>query len=208
MSTIDLANEEGAVFDASQWIRCGRTYKDVPLYVCGALTTFRKIPEAVITTCIPRPDLRIIDFINLTLPRQSSELVTTQPGVWFSTDPPDEIATSSLASRTIPPKAFLDKLDSMMGQEMLNGSISIIDHRVNGGRGRDPVWALTYWQQMSKIISMQAQWKRAKEWIDSNALRLPGFPAPDIVFAAHAWNMPLLHNNGFTNLTLAQLFTH
>jgi len=45
MYSIDPANVEDVVFNTLQWIQCGQTYKNVPLYVCEALKTFWKIPE-------------------------------------------------------------------------------------------------------------------------------------------------------------------
>jgi len=174
-NVIDVDKEAGVVFDATKWIGCGRTYKDVPIYVCEALTSIRKIPHAVVASSIPSPQLPIIEFINFPLPAKSAELVTTQPTAWFSTDPPGQNATQLLLSRTIPPKAFLDKLGTKTGQAWFNGNISIIDHRVNGGGDRLPMWVPTYWQLISKIISMQTKWKRAKGWVETNAKNLPGY---------------------------------
>jgi hypothetical protein len=204
---IDVDKEAGVVFDATKWIGCGRTYKDVPIYVCEALTSIRKIPHAVVASSIPSPQLPIIEFINFPLPAQSAELVTMRPTAWFSTDPPDQNATQLLLSRTIPPKAFLDKLETETGQAWFNGNISIIDHRVNGGRDRLPMWVPTYWQQISKIISMQTEWKRAKGWVKTNAKKLPGYPMPDVVFVAHPWNSTLHRDSNLTTYTLAQLLT-
>lgn len=204
-NVLDVDKDAGLVFNATKWIGCGRTYKDVPIYVCEALTSIRKIPDAVIASCIPNPQVPIIEFINFPLPKQSSELITTRPMAWFSTDPPDENAIQLLLSRTIPPKAFLDKMDADMGQAWFDGNISIIDHRVNGGSDRLPMWAPTYWQKISKLISMQTDWKRAKSWVDTNAQKLSGFPTSDIIFAAQAWNSPLYRSSDLTTHTLAQL---
>lgn len=204
---LDMDKEAGLVFEVTKWIGCGRTYKDVPLYVCEALTSIRKIPDAIMASCIPSPQVPIIDFVNIPLPAQSSELVTTRPAAWFSTDPPDKNATHLLLSRTLPPKAHLDRMDAEMGQAWFNGNISIIDHRFNGGRDRLPWWAPTYWQLLSKIIRMQTEWKRAKGWVEANAEKIPGHPTPEVVFAAHPWNSPLHRNSDLTTHTLAQLLT-
>jgi hypothetical protein len=204
---LDIDKEAGLVFDATRWIGCGQAYKDVPLYVCKAFTSTCKIPDDVMASYIPSPQVPIIEFINLPLPAQSSELITTRPAAWFSTDPPDKNATQLLLSRTIPPKAHLDKLEAEMGQAWFNGNISIIDHRFNSGRDRLPWWAPTYWQLISKIIRMQTDWKRAKGWIEANAKNIPSHPTPEVVLAAHPWNSPLHRNSCLTTHTLAQLLT-
>ena len=73
---MDLANEEGVVFDVAQWIGWGQTYKDVPIYVCDVLTGICQIPDLVSKSCLPSLEVPILDFINLPLPPQSSELTT------------------------------------------------------------------------------------------------------------------------------------
>ena len=205
---MDLVNEEGVVFDAAQWIGRGRTYKDVPIYVCDVLTDIRQIPDLVSKSCLPSPEVPILDFINLALPPQSSELITTQASAWFSNQPPQQNVIELLQSRSIPPKAILDKLDCLLGQAWFDGKVSILDPRYNDGSDALPLWAPTYWLKMAKIISIQTEWRRAKEWIQDQKQTLSGFPAPAAVFAAHPWNMPLHRDGSMTNHTLAQLLSN
>ena len=183
----DIDKTETTVFNAAQWIGCGRVYKDVPHYVCDMLTSLRKIPDTEYKTYIPSPHISVEAFINLNLPAQSAEIITTRPSDCFSKSPPDEHTYKLLTTRSIPLKEFLDKLENMTGQARFDGNVSIKDPRFNGGRDNLPMSALTYWQQMSKVISMQLKWRRAKEWVRREAGRAKarGFPALDGIFTTY-----------------------
>ena len=42
----DILKEATIVFNPTLWIGCQKKFKDVPLYVCNALTELRQIPQA------------------------------------------------------------------------------------------------------------------------------------------------------------------
>ena len=41
----DINKMETTVFNAAQWIECGRVYKDILHYVCDVLMSLSKIPD-------------------------------------------------------------------------------------------------------------------------------------------------------------------
>jgi hypothetical protein len=78
----DILHQETIIFDPSSWIGRNKIYKDVPLHVCNALVNLRKVPESI-TSTYPAPALPIADFIDLKLPAQSADIITSKISYCF-----------------------------------------------------------------------------------------------------------------------------
>jgi len=76
------------------------------------------------TEIIPAGKLPVDKFVELLLPRTSSDLVYGESGLWFSRDEPTT-NISLLMGRSIPPAAVLELLDRKAGQAWLDGAKSM-----------------------------------------------------------------------------------
>ena len=118
------------VFETQEWIGVRKKYilSDIPLHV-----HFQKEQQLIIPSTylihFPAVNLPVTEFIELTLPTQSTEIITTSTKVWFSKDPP-HFNTAEFLTRPTPPKAFLDSLTNSFGQAWLDGSLSIVENTV------------------------------------------------------------------------------
>ena len=152
-------------FRAEEWIGNRKTFSlsQTPLHVLQEKHNQLIIPDAHLIH-FPAMDLPVTKFIELPLPAQSMEIITTAAKIWFSKDVP-HTNVKSLLARPIPSKDFLAALNKIFGQVWLDGSKSIIDWRYNNGRDRLPLWALTFWQRMGGITEKQVTWKRSTRWL-------------------------------------------
>lgn len=204
----DLETESFDLFNPKEWIRHNRKYRDVPRHVSDTLVSLQKIPRSEKSSLFPPSDTPIKEFIEFELPTLSAEIIATKTSAWFSTESPQPNAFQLLNIWSVPPSAFLAKLESAMGQAWFDGNISITDPRYNAGRDRLPFWALTFWQQMAKRIGAQIEWKRAKKWVmvERKASEDPFmFPPAEYLFRNHGWNTLYNHYPSMTNRVLAQL---
>ena len=124
-----------------------------------------KIPLGILKN-IPDRTLSIADLLRTQLPLQPSVLVTTKANAAFSQLPPNENATA-LENRPIPNAEYLKDLEASFGQAWFDGARSIVDSR--NKNSRFPLWALTYWKQMSEVISKKGEWKRAEAWLTTHS---------------------------------------
>ena len=138
---IDIELEDTLVFHPGDWIRQGKTYKDVPLYIARAFTNLSTIPDSAPN--IPPPEMSIEGFLSLALPKQSYEIITSKTNQWFSCEPPQNNLPCS-TSHSIPPESFLQKLNDASGQAWFDGAASVTDPRFNDGKDRLLLWVLTY----------------------------------------------------------------
>lgn len=169
-----LSNDLDALpaFVADEWIGTGKTFSfsQSPLHVLQEKCNQLIIPDTHLVH-FPTTDLPVTKFIELPLPTQSTEIITTAAKIWFSNDMPFTDVKCLLA-RPIPSKDFLAALGKIFGQAWLNGSKSIIDWRYNDGRDRLPLWALTFWRRLEEIIEKQVMWKRSTRWLHTEEAKI------------------------------------
>jgi hypothetical protein len=203
---IDMDKEEETRFRPEEWLRCGKTYQDVPMNVFWARKKLLTIPESAPN--IPSFEMSIMDFISLQLPRQSSEFITSKVSQWFSCDPPHHDVTC-LTSRTIPPACFVQKLEDAFGQAWFDGATSISDQRFNGGQDRLPLWVLTYWKEMGKVVKAHRSWMACRKWLEAESKDPSLSRECEDLFRTLGWNSPLRHHKiSVTTHSLADLLSH
>ena len=161
-------------FVAEEWIENGKIFSlsQTPLHVLQEKQNQLIIPEAHLSH-FPAVDLPITKFIELHLPAQSMEIITTAAKIWFSKDMP-RTDVKCLLARPIPSKDFLAALDKIFGQAWLNGSKSIIDWRYNNGQDRLPLWAPTFWKRLGRVTEKQVTWKRSTRWLHTEEVKIKG----------------------------------
>jgi hypothetical protein len=205
----DILTEEALVFDPSLWIGHQKKYKDVPLHVSNALTQLRQIPEAILSL-LPQPEVPILDFISLKLPRQSAELVMVKIDKCFSSEAP-QMDIQTFLHRSIPPKSFITAVENSLGQAWFDGKVSFVDPRFVGSDNRLSFWVPTYWRRMDSIIEAKKRWQEARVWLQTESTKTnhpSQLPSERELFASIGWNVPLAKGPGMTTGTLAQFLSN
>ena len=158
------------IFDANLWIGKGKKYpeKSIPFEVSAARNEILSIPQHVKNN-LPNPHLSIAQFIQQGLPPQSSAINTTKISRWFSKVAPSTYDVAILMARPIPPQSVLVDLDKSFGQQWFDGAQSICDPRFNNGTERLPLWVLTLWKELARIVGAQAVWRKSEEWLNREA---------------------------------------
>ncbi|KAJ7504710.1 hypothetical protein B0H11DRAFT_1709383 [Mycena galericulata] len=143
----------------------------------AALAKVLEVPSAH-KSLIPGPNLPVTEFLKLPFPKKSSALVFSKPEDWFSNDAPN-VTVTSLLTRPIPPREFLNSLTQRVDQAWFDGHTSIRDPRYNEGRDRFPLWTLTLWKELLRVVEDQKMWKRSRDWIQTE-LEKPDLESGDL----------------------------
>ncbi|KAJ7783921.1 hypothetical protein DFH07DRAFT_727673 [Mycena maculata] len=142
------------------------------------------------TSLIPGPNLPVTEFLKLPLPQNSSGLIFSKPGEWFSKDAPT-VTLASLLTRPIPSREFLDILTKHAGQAWFDGSTSIL----------------------VSVLLDQRMWQKSRDWIQTE-LKKPHLDAVDeeALMAANllldtlGWDTKI--HGSWTTLDLALILSH
>jgi len=158
------------IFDANYWIGNGKKFpkiSEIPAEVSTACNNILSVPQHV-KEYLPNPQLSVVQFIHQTLPPQSSAIDTTKHSRWFSKVPPSH-DVASLMTRPIPPQNVLNGLNEAFGQQWFDGAQSICDPRFNNGTEHLPLWTLTLWMDLARIVRTQAMWRKSEAWLNLKA---------------------------------------
>ncbi|EIW74508.1 hypothetical protein CONPUDRAFT_159809 [Coniophora puteana RWD-64-598 SS2] len=120
----------------------------------------------------PNRQLPIPSFVNIEVPTQSNDLLPYDTRTCFSTEEAetdDEILFECLRTRPIPSTDWREEMEENLSNALRNGARSIKDPRFLGPRL--PLWALTYWKDISAIASMHSRWAAALGWLQSLIVR-------------------------------------
>ncbi|KAI0363681.1 hypothetical protein BV20DRAFT_957785 [Pilatotrama ljubarskyi] len=150
----------------SDWIQNNKTYpqNNTPALVLAARRRVLAVPPDLLPTIFPDPSVPVSALLKVALPAQASLLSYERAEAAFTEElPTEDISTPSFRSRSIPPATYLAKLKDAFGQAWFDGARSIVDFRFK--YSRLPLYALSYWEEMARIISKQTAWQRAQEWV-------------------------------------------
>jgi hypothetical protein len=149
---------------AQEWIHTGKKYpaSDTPSFILEARSEALTIPPQY-KSYLPDKKLSIIDFLKTSIPPQASVLVSQTGSSSFSDELPNENLTC-LATRPIPPKAWLTAVETAFGQAWFDGKVSIVDFRYKSSRF--PLWVLSYWKELANSLEKRAVWKAADQWLE------------------------------------------
>lgn len=159
----ELEREEQTAFCASEWLRCGRTYKDVPRNVELESIRISTVPSRWLSK-LPEEHLSMSETVGRSLPLRDLSFHTTNASTWFSAEGPSRNLTS-LFKNSIPPKDTLIALGNAFGQAWFDGAQSIIDPRFESHQCRYPLWALTYWRRASTEVTRYEACLEARNWV-------------------------------------------
>jgi hypothetical protein len=185
-NVLDLELDAAMVFCQDEWIGQGKKYTDVPPYVSRALIEAQRLPETA-RSKFPHMDMSVMEFLDVKLSTVSTELVTTDIGEWFGNFSPQSNVTA-LFTRAIPPQHLVLKLEEEIGQAWFDGAESIVDRRFSSKGESSPLWTLTYWREMSRIVRVQRDWREALNWLAVQSQHTMGLPSPAVLLRSVGWN--------------------
>ncbi|KAH9896486.1 hypothetical protein C8Q73DRAFT_788843 [Cubamyces lactineus] len=168
MDTIILLDDIDllAQWKESEWIRQKKTYPaaQTPSVVLAARRQVLAIPPDQ-KGMLPDPKTSVASFLQADLPSQPPRLVFEKAEKAFHHDPPTEdLQGMNFRMRPIPPKPFIEKLEQSFGQAWFDGASSVVDSRYK--QSRLPLYVLTYWREMSRVLEKMARWHTASKWLD------------------------------------------
>ncbi|KAI0329285.1 hypothetical protein GY45DRAFT_1253214 [Cubamyces sp. BRFM 1775] len=183
MNTIILLDdiELLAQWRESEWIGQKKTYPtaQTPSVVLAARRQVLSIPPDELDM-FPSPLMSVASFLEMDLPAQPTRLVFEKPETTFRHELPTETLQGvNFQMRPIPPKPFIEKLEQSFGQAWFDGAHSIVDSRYK--QSRLPLYVLTYWREMSRVLEKGAKWRLTSRWLNQHVRR-----QEDLVNKVHA----------------------
>ncbi|KAF7424768.1 hypothetical protein PC9H_010079 [Pleurotus ostreatus] len=179
--------ETNPAFSCKHWCR-----KHGPLYPDDPPPTFQKaqadalaIPNDV-QELLPQPQLCVRQFTLVPLPDQHDIIGTEKASAWFSKDLPST-GILCLMDRPVPSKKTLQRIEEQTGKAWLNGANSIVDPRYNDGVDRFPLYALSFWKALEKIVEKQKAWKAGIEWLKDEERRADPLTCAVITGVIYKW---------------------
>lgn len=112
------------------------------------------------------------------LPPRRNALNTVKPEAWYSKDMPSHS----------PRRRPYNRLKSKM---WMNGTNSLIDPRYNDGRNRFPLYALTFWKELCRVVDQQESWQKALDCPESRRLISQPLVALHLASGSYFLNMVL-----------------
>ncbi|KAL1700129.1 hypothetical protein EV121DRAFT_214771 [Schizophyllum commune] len=202
-------------FVAEEWIRAGKSYKNVPEYVTQEKAKILEVPQAILDHFIPPASQPVIEFAERqSMPRvETSGLLRVRHEHAFSEDAPNVDTMRVLASRPIPCADDLRRLEDAVGQAWFDGQQSVIDWRFNDGAERHPFWVVRFWRLMTPVVEKHTAWRRGLQWLQEVQRRSAG-NAETLSFANSAlaalqvlgWNGMNPYLRGATTTSALALF--
>jgi hypothetical protein len=177
------------------------------------LTSRIPIPADIHSAILPPNNLCISDLSRFCIPPANcndSSLLRSQPGGAFSKSPSllDVENALILVGRPIP---TYDELQAILQVEKLvpaldAGHVSICYpiESVTTTNLKLPMWVLTYWQEVHKILRVKAQWQSAISWLEERGTGREGdvFSVAVEMIKTWPWNIPLPKTMGVDPATL------
>ncbi|KAJ7733556.1 hypothetical protein DFH07DRAFT_780577 [Mycena maculata] len=116
-------SENAPRFDPAECIGQNKVYRDLPTQVTAAKFTAAHALPTVVIRQLPIPDITVTEFLLVPLPDilENDVPFLKQPSSWFSPDPPNCEDTSVHSIKSIPPLAFIRRLEETLPQAWLDG---------------------------------------------------------------------------------------
>ncbi|KAJ7752417.1 hypothetical protein DFH07DRAFT_1031626 [Mycena maculata] len=116
-------SENAPRFDPAECIGQNKVYRDLPTQVTAAKFTAAHALPTVVIRQLPIPDITVTEFLLVPLPDilENDAPFLKQPSSWFSPDPPNCEDTSVHSIKSIPPLAFIRRLEETLPQAWLDG---------------------------------------------------------------------------------------
>ncbi|KAJ7465357.1 hypothetical protein B0H11DRAFT_2307986 [Mycena galericulata] len=163
----DDLHQMNPLWSASDWIGCGRTYRDVPEHVALEAARARQIPAKVSST-LPSEFLSPAGFYaSSTLPPWNNEYdayrVASSEVDFDATEP--SFIPEKPVDWAVLPLATIQRLETTFGQAWLDGRRSVRDSRDPEDVLYLPLWAVTYAQVIRQMCRCWTLWREAIFWV-------------------------------------------
>ena len=169
---------DAGVFCVSKWINHGKRFSSAPIYVHAALTDFLAIPSPLEKVLFPMASAPVGSALRTpaasvpiwTTAGTSLDSVAYNLSEFFTTTPPIPLVPMDVfRTMPIPPSEVTEDLLRMVGQQWLDGSVSIrARHLVSSAKGPEvflPLYILKVWQRIHQLRPLLLGWLRAENWL-------------------------------------------
>ncbi|KAJ8700697.1 hypothetical protein PTI98_003700 [Pleurotus ostreatus] len=155
---------------------------------------------------LPSSAMSIQQLIAQSLPPRRNALNTIKPEAWYSKDMPSQ-DLQMLLTRSLPSKTTLQQIERKYGKTWMNGMNSLIDPRYDDGRDRFPLYALTLWKQLGRVVDQQESWQKALVWLEAEERSADPLVGAMITSAIGrldelGWDVPLQYLRGSASTSL------
>ncbi|KAJ7692226.1 hypothetical protein B0H17DRAFT_934211, partial [Mycena rosella] len=160
-----------ALFDRSQWVSCGKQWKEIPKSIREACQNDFIIPDDVAATVLPAPSISINAVLDFSLPRPTSVVKdTSDKALFFSQHAADAVDASMilrLRHLDLPAVTVIRQLFQAKNQAWLDGFTSIRYAHLSGDTVTYfPLWVISFWNDVVDIRSqVRKPWTDARDWV-------------------------------------------
>ncbi|KAF8590377.1 hypothetical protein K439DRAFT_1612016 [Ramaria rubella] len=165
--TIDLTKVPE--WHPEEWPCQGLVYpalREEPLVIQHTHSALLAIPMHY-QALLPSPQLTVNQLFQFKLPSLTGDIMSFNAMSSFSSHAPTSSLTW-LMDRSILPISFIEKVDQELGQKWFDGALSLLDEHMKGNEHL-PLWIITWWKEMTKIIIGKGRWLQVDDWL-SNSL--------------------------------------
>ncbi|KAL0572455.1 Methionine--tRNA ligase, mitochondrial [Marasmius crinis-equi] len=166
----DEEDELEAAFNTSEWIARGRKFPTNPPPELEIFCKRRSlIPTDFQRKTIPAKSLPVEDFLSETLPGISHDFIHISAKSCFKGDLPNQ-DLRVISDFDIPSPSFIQSARVLFDQAILDGAQSL-EHPCYTA-SRLPMWIVSWWEEISKVVEKQESWRKALKWLDGHLDKL------------------------------------
>ncbi|KAJ6558971.1 hypothetical protein B0H10DRAFT_1967125 [Mycena sp. CBHHK59/15] len=200
----DLVTE----WDPSDWILCGKKYKDVPQIVEVAQRSILRLLTSI-QHHLPSKTMTISQLLNFDMPPLADDNTAMDDDTKsYSASEPTANIEEILASLALPNHILLQKIIDRFGQAWFNSKKSL--HTWLHPEIRCPFWAMTYWGEMIDVCEAKDAWLHADVWLKKRGKKEEETTMKHTVYglwSVAAWHGSLHGFGSLTTLDLAKFFS-
>lgn len=163
----DSEIEDGLQFVIDEWIGKGQKVPDAnsfPLGLANYFSTLTQVPENIKNKYYPNVHLTVEEFLKRQFPKPTHALPGILTEKCYNKNLSNEMPIEILADRKLPPRQFVDKLNSSFRQAILDGMQSVTDPAYAGSCL--PLWIIRFWVEMWEMHDIHECWQRGLQWLE------------------------------------------
>jgi hypothetical protein len=125
------------------------------------------IPPNIREQILPKPNLSILELLNLDLPTFKPTMTFTHPDQYFAPDEPNTTDPEEIRSLLTPPgfvvKALLEALSTTAAE-------SVHCPHISTAKGQQfPLWIVQYWAELVEMREIRQKWAKAEEFLQKQS---------------------------------------
>ncbi|KAJ7433411.1 hypothetical protein FB451DRAFT_1419699 [Mycena latifolia] len=173
---------------STEWIACGKEYRNIPPIVEAARRSILKIPPSLINN-LPSKTLSIAELLGFELPLICEPM--DDGTEWFSEETASPNVEELIPFLAVPTCGVVQHLLNKFGQAWFDGKKTIrtcINPEIIF-----PFWVLTYWVKILDASDAKDRWIRAASWLDNTGKTMDELAAKRTVKGL--WKVISWHGN-------------